>query len=651
MTAARLVRHEVRMRWLNTVSNRPQLVQSADLAELWRDGTQLCQLMGRLQPELTLRYHKRVVSQKVAMANIELALNVLRQKSGPRFIPSAEDVYFGGEPAAFKVLEQTWLAFVARPLRSKQATAAVFRWAAGVTRSHGRVLTKAATRSPFELLAAELSDGVVFGLLAYAFCQQPSFGEGKGTVKLPLWSQPSESDRRLSNLHAVWAALQSNGVELWLTPEEWLLGADEHIALVMLNDLLERFNDTGVAKRTAPVRFRDTPTKAQLAAMEQPSPPTDRPALSAPKVIRGSLEPERKSDVDGSRPAFGRGSATSERFRSGRFESDEERERKLREAAARLAPPKRTGYRMAAPPPIGGATAAKQPEPQPEPEPEPAFAVEPEPEPEPESRQDDPKAELEALLAMDAELRGILYGSTIHEGGEAEEGALSDSNRASLEALLSETQEMIENQMAQGGIYITRSQQPQPQQPQQQAVGSSQRADGRKKDAQSTRKKNEKKGAGRSFEKAPPLSAAQSATGSPTAGANGGHAQPATPVRSPTAYDDEDEDEGGVAASGSSPYARQALGLGTWRTNAWTTGGFRPLSLRMLMLMAPRRAWLAAATNHRRWLDRLPPLTLTVTATAAATVAASSMQRSQPSIEILTSIVAVGVAVAERLHK
>jgi hypothetical protein len=73
--------------------------------------------------------------------------------------------------------------------------------------------------------------------------------------------------------------------------------------------------------------------------------------------------------------------------------------------------------------------------------------------------------------------------------------------------------------------------------------------------------------------------------------------------------------------------------------------------LRMLMLMAPRRAWLAAATNHRRWLDRLPPLTLTVTATAAATVAASSMQRSQPSIEILTSIVAVGVAVAERLHK
>ena len=141
MTAARLVRHEVRMRWLNTVSNRPQLVQSADLAELWRDGTQLCQLMGRLQPELTLRYHKRVVSQKVAMANIELALNVLRQKSGPRFIPSAEDVYFGGEPEAFKVLEQTWLAFVARPLRSKQATAAVFRWAAGVTRSHGRVLT------------------------------------------------------------------------------------------------------------------------------------------------------------------------------------------------------------------------------------------------------------------------------------------------------------------------------------------------------------------------------------------------------------------------------------------------------------------------------------------------------------------------------
>ena len=246
LSAAKLVRHEVRLRWFNTVSISPKLAQSADLPELWRDGTQLCQLMERLQPELTLRYHKRVVSQKVAIANIELALNVLRQKSGStRFIPSAEDAYFGGERVAIKVLEQIWLAFVARPLRSKQATTVLFRWAADVTRPHGRHLTRAATRSPFECLAAELSDGVVFGLLAYTFCSQPPFGEGKGSVKLPLYSQPGASDKRLSNLHEVWAALQANGVELWLTPEEWLLGADENIALVMLNDLMDRFNEPG----------------------------------------------------------------------------------------------------------------------------------------------------------------------------------------------------------------------------------------------------------------------------------------------------------------------------------------------------------------------------------------------------------------------
>eukprot|EP01047_Picozoa_sp_COSAG01_P068304 COSAG01_NODE_9844_length_2323_cov_2.845324_1_plen_256_part_00 len=63
------------------------------------------------------------------------------------------------------------------------------------------------------------------------------------------------------------------------------------------------------------------------------------------------------------------------------------------------------------------------------------------------------EAELEALLAMDEELRGILYGSTTQEGGEEKTRALSDSNRASLEAMLSETQDMIENLMVLGGIY------------------------------------------------------------------------------------------------------------------------------------------------------------------------------------------------------
>ena len=494
MTAAQRVRHEVRVRWLNAVvQNTAGPVQSRGLSELWRDGTQLCKVMERLQPELVLRHHKRVVSAKVAIANIELALNVLRQKSGPRFVPTAEQVYHGGEATAVRVLEQMWLAFAARPLRSKQATAAAFRWTAAATNAHGRRLTRDATRSPYELLAPELSDGVVFGLLAYAFCDEPPFGEaaatkgGGASVKLPLWSQPDDSDKRLSNLHAVWAALQQNGVELWLTPEEWLLGADEHIALVMLNDVMERFSESRV-RRDAPVRFRDTPSKAQLAAaseaMSEPAaPPTGRPALSAPKVHRGPVDPSQRPAGGGARPAWGSGPALrsdapdylggalggragrfvgpeprqqpqsargndrdSARLRSSRFVSEEERARKLREAEARLAPPKRTGYRTVAPPPISGTSERSGPEsvwmPQ---------QPQPEPEPEPESRQSssDEQATLEALFVMASDLQELLYSGRPTESGEP----LTGADRAGMEALLADTQEETESLMARTGLF------------------------------------------------------------------------------------------------------------------------------------------------------------------------------------------------------
>ena len=73
-TAASRVRHEVRVRWLNALGSQAQPVQTGQLAPLFRDGAALCQLVQRLEPEAVLRYHRTVRSSKVAIGNIEQAL-------------------------------------------------------------------------------------------------------------------------------------------------------------------------------------------------------------------------------------------------------------------------------------------------------------------------------------------------------------------------------------------------------------------------------------------------------------------------------------------------------------------------------------------------------------------------------------------------
>ena len=153
-TAASRVRHEVRVRWLNALGSQAQPVQTGQLAPLFRDGAALCQLVQRLEPEAVLRYHRTVRSSKVAIGNIEQALNVVRMKLGKTSVPTAEALYFGDESTAEALLAHLWEAFAVRPLRAKRA--ALFRWAAAATRPHGVQLSRAATRAPFARRAAGL---------------------------------------------------------------------------------------------------------------------------------------------------------------------------------------------------------------------------------------------------------------------------------------------------------------------------------------------------------------------------------------------------------------------------------------------------------------------------------------------------------------
>jgi hypothetical protein len=278
------VRHEVRVRWLAEtaaaagIGRAAQHARSGELSELFRDGTFLCRLIAHLQPRRVLRYHRRraawqrIASPKIAQHNIEEALNVLRQKSGKTAqIPSAEAVLHDcGDRVASVLLRHLWTTFAA-----VREPAPLFRWIASMTRPLGVALSSTATRPPHETLVEELSDGVVLGVLCHRLCSNPPFGKSEGD--LPLYARPSSAaaagggaaeGRVLSNLHAVWTALHSNGVELWLTPEEWLLGADVDVALAMMRECQRGLADTPPRPmgRAHCLSFRDSKKKLGAVA-------------------------------------------------------------------------------------------------------------------------------------------------------------------------------------------------------------------------------------------------------------------------------------------------------------------------------------------------------------------------------------------------
>jgi hypothetical protein len=249
------------LRWVNMLKVWPKPLDLQTIHIDLCNGLLLCRLMAKLVPGTTfVNLHKRPLSRKPALANIEQALSVIWRggRVNNSRIPSALDIYTGKTDKITIMISEIFEVYVIRPL-IKQAAPSMLNWMNIVLKQYSRPIAPGSMTAPFPKLFPHFTSGVSLFCLIFHFTGPSEIKHKHGTVKVDptrMFETPISLDEYRSNVEYVFQILAALRIETFWTPDEFINFHDSDFLLLQLYKIYSFFVD----KRCAlPPAQGDTP--------------------------------------------------------------------------------------------------------------------------------------------------------------------------------------------------------------------------------------------------------------------------------------------------------------------------------------------------------------------------------------------------------
>ena len=254
------------LRWVNLLKVWPKKLELHSVHIDLCNGLFLCRLMAKLVPGTEFKnLHKRPLSRKPAVANIEQALSVIWRggRVNNTRVPSALDIYSGQTEKISVLLAEVFEVYVMKTLR-KEATRSMMMWYNIVLKQYRRDLPLDAmnanveiefdgihsevesVRAGFGQLCNSFSNGVSLFCVLFHFCG-PSLANGVPIDPSTIYRHPRSLAEYRANVTALFKIFTALKIDLLWTVDEWINFADTDFYLLQLFRVYCKFVDARCA--------------------------------------------------------------------------------------------------------------------------------------------------------------------------------------------------------------------------------------------------------------------------------------------------------------------------------------------------------------------------------------------------------------------
>jgi hypothetical protein len=237
------------MRWVNLLKIWPKPLELNSLHIDLCNGLLLCRLMKALVPSTAyVNLHKRPLSRRPAVANIEQALSVIWRSGrvNNSRIPSALDLYQGRTDKITILISEIYEVYVMRPLR-RTAVPDMLSWMNIVLKQYGRSLSSSAMKAPYADLFSHFTSGVSMFCLIFHFMGRSNITSRSGVVTpvdpSRIYAAPMNISEYRSNLSEVFRILSALGIDLLWKVDEFINYHDTDFLLLQLYKIFSHFVD------------------------------------------------------------------------------------------------------------------------------------------------------------------------------------------------------------------------------------------------------------------------------------------------------------------------------------------------------------------------------------------------------------------------
>mgnify|MGYP003937830093 FL=1 len=261
------------LRWINLLKVWPNKLDLGSIHIDLCNGLFLCRLMAKLVPGTEFKnLHKRPLSRKPAVSNIEQALSVIWRggRVNNSRVPNALDIYGGHTEKITVLLSEVFEVYVMKKLR-REATTSMMQWYNIVLKQYRRALPLDAMNSKVEVpfdgihkevetvnagfgqLCNSFSNGVSLFCVLFHFCGPSEIkikGNSNSSVKIDpglIYRHPksvSEYRQNVSHLFKIFAALN---IDMYWTVDEFINFQDTDFYLLQLFKVYCKFVDARCA--------------------------------------------------------------------------------------------------------------------------------------------------------------------------------------------------------------------------------------------------------------------------------------------------------------------------------------------------------------------------------------------------------------------
>ena len=237
------------MRWINLLKIWPKPLELNSLHIDLCNGLLLCRLMKALVPSTAyVNLHKRPLSRRPAIANIEQALSVIWRSGrvNNSRIPSAVDIYQGRTDKITILISEIYEVYVMRPLR-KTVVPDMLSWMNIVLKQYGRALSSSAMKAPYADLFSHFTNGISMFCLIFHFMGRSNITSRSGVVTpvdaSRIYAAPMNISEYRSNISEVFKILSALGIDVLWKVDEFINYHDTDFLLLQLYKIFSHFVD------------------------------------------------------------------------------------------------------------------------------------------------------------------------------------------------------------------------------------------------------------------------------------------------------------------------------------------------------------------------------------------------------------------------
>jgi len=237
------------LRWINLLKIWPKPLVLNSLHIDLCNGLLLCRLMKALVPSTAyVNLHKRPLSRKPAIANIEQALSVIWRggRVNNSRIPSAIDIYQGRTDKITILISEIYEVYVMRPLR-RTVVPDMLSWINIVLKQYGRSLSSSAMKPPYADLFPHFTSEVSIFCLIFHFMGRANITSRSGVVTpvdpSRIYVAPMNISEYRSNMSEIFRIMSALGIDILWKVDEFINYHDTDFLLLQLYKIFSHFVD------------------------------------------------------------------------------------------------------------------------------------------------------------------------------------------------------------------------------------------------------------------------------------------------------------------------------------------------------------------------------------------------------------------------